>query len=1472
MTKLFKNKRILSCVLAFAVIAVSLFTGAVVSNINVNAATVGQVDSAEGVVDTLVFGDYLKDEFGSASKYYDDNLADNGETGTATDPIIIDSAEELVYLCKASNTDTKGKYYKVADGIAGFNLTGNEALDLDGTLADNIDIVKGSGKNHAGGSEGTGFQGYFDGNGATVYGAWTNHNAGNISPYAGLFSTTTGDVTIKNIHVKMAHFTATTAAGGIVGFHNSTDMATLTIENCSVTDSYLEVTKSAWGTGIGAILGRGNSAPAKKEADLDQDLNNDGDKTDTIYINDNYIIKNCYVNLDADNFVSIGGFNPASESGQKICRGGVIGVCGSNAAKVSDCVVIGITPYATTTSNSDNSIQHSGLETHFENVYTTDDVAVANVIIGGTSGIGARQFTGKIYPTADANLKGAAAAGLNLDWSVWMLDGEGYPELANAHKNVTLVDKEDGTHAATCACGFGGIAVAHTYADGECDCGALLNCGTRKTIYWDGTVAGGIATGTGTEADPYVIKTAAELAWLIKQKADVSDGKYFEVDSAIGAIVLQPEAYGEAIKNLSSAAAVKTYFETNATNMKSWPNMGWEASSFAGAFDGNGVKIYGLYQVSTNNAALFPTVDGGASFKNVALMNSYLTSTAGNYQVGGIFAVTSSTNYGGKRVGVIWLDSCVVANNYMNNTSNSHDRSGVLIGSAQDVVYADNCLVYGNDAKYDTASDSPKQMPVWSCANNGTIVSDSTVIPKGLEVVNDGAETPRYYNMIRNSIIFDAPAWDYGQGIGSRFNDPKCYENVITNVATSDYLCPGDKEFTVAEDGSQIKVVADLADVELPAAFIATQDMPELKSFHDAVFSGDATAAGALGHAASCSCGLADSNVVPHSFVSDVEPAVWSSTYCEVCDYVCEHEDNELVEYTESDCLNAAGYTFDCNTCGYHEEDLPDPDGHQFTFNEAEAGADCQTKGTIAYNYCSVCEKNYAADADVLEPFENALDSIESDVYGECVALTDSEGIVYASDDNNHWTTCAVCEEPITTEAHQGDAQSNGAEGHSVVCEVCSYASDNAAHSFVYDASKPIEWNSYYCEVCAYVCEHVSEEEGLVEYTGDCVTAEGYTYDCPLCGYHEEDFADIAGHNFTDVAAEAGADCVTPGTIAHKYCSVCEKNYAADADEVEPFENALTDLTSDVYGDCVPSTTPEIENVEPAGCVTPGSHDEVYYCTLCGEEYSRDEDVADVAVGHEFDEYEGYEGDCTYGGEIDHKYCAVCDNFFAADEEDVLSTDYLDYSDIMTDPVEGAHVWEEFEANVADCENDGNVAFKICSSCYLAQIGEDEVQVEFDWDEFYAAIEEIDPEEFNSEEEYNEAVYAVFEECMINALDEAGIIIPAAHELSEVKEVAASYDAAGTKAHYACANCDKLFADAEGKTEVTAESLVIEKLVKEENKDDNKEENKEDNKTETPEGDNSSTSPVTGESAAAVAAVAALMGAAFVIIRKARKA
>ena len=92
-----------------------------------------------------------------------------------------------------------------------------------------------------------------------------------------------------------------------------------------------------------------------------------------------------------------------------------------------------------------------------------------------------------------------------------------------------------------------------------------------------------------------------------------------------------------------------------------------------------------------------------------------------------------------------------------------------------------------------------------------------------------------------------------------------------------------------------------------------------------------------------------------------------------------------------------------------------------------------------------------------------------------------------------------------------------------------------------------------------------------------------------------------------------------------------------------------------------------------------------------------------------------------------------------------------------------------------------------------------------------AVQENVVPATCTAAGSYDEVVYC--SECGEELSRTAKTIDIKAHTLSEVAEVPATYEAEGVMAHYECSVCNKLFSDAEGKNEVTAEDLVIPMLV-----------------------------------------------------------
>ncbi|MBE6809658.1 MAG: hypothetical protein E7521_01195 [Ruminococcaceae bacterium] len=914
-------KKILSFVMAMVLI-ISMIPLA--SNTLVASAA-----CTSGTTDLLEFGEYLINA-GSTSKWYDSVLVDNGETGTQYDPIIIDSAEEFVYLAKGISNDTAGKYYKVADGISAFDLSKGD-LSLNGTLAENIDRIKASGKNHSGGSPG--FQGHFDGNGVTVYGAWTNHTEGNIGMYAGLFSVTRGDVTIKNINVKFASFTAKNTVGGIVGYHAGNGNNSLTIENCSVSDSHLEVTTSGFRVGIGGIVGYAENLSSYTDT---EDTDGDGDTTETIYVNGAVTIKNCFVNLDEDYFISSFEKDTQTDTTLRGVHGGIAGFVSTNALSVSDCVVLGITPYATTSCNTYPDVQHSGLPSHFTNVYT-DQISGSDILIGGTGYVSTpKDFTGRVIQLDPTQIKGAAAIqNMDLDWNVWIADENDYPQLRITHKNISYIKNNDDTHSERCICGFGGIKSDCTYQYGRCTvCEANLTCSTKETIFWDGTIATGfIDRSAGTKDDPVIINTASELAYLVTSTQEVStlsDGspKYFKIADGIGNIILQESFFADDITSLKSSAEVKTFFEKYSGWFYTWPNRGWEQTSFCGYLDGNGAKIYGLYQVSNNNAGLFSSIDAGASIHNLAVMNSYITTTASNYQIGAIAAVGNGVDYGIKENGVVWFDSCIVANCYMRSSvsdSNANKRAGIIMGNSyEEAVVVDNCLVYGNDAYY---GDSYQyKIPLVGMGRNN--IKSPGRKPDGLElkiqpnVENTGFDM--YYNMVRNTVALGCNIVNTRMHYSYRLNEPNCFENCYTDGVAGTVEFSDGLSWTYNEQQVKSITAADLSGVTLGDAWVATKSLPELRSFHyfRAISSVNNT------HVIYCDCGI----TTEEAHVKDapiqknvIEPTcITAGSYDLV--YNCSLCREEISR--ETVIVNPTNHTYDddidnvCNSCGENRADI----------------------------------------------------------------------------------------------------------------------------------------------------------------------------------------------------------------------------------------------------------------------------------------------------------------------------------------------------------------------------------------------------------------------------------------------------------------------------------------------------------------------------------------------------------------------
>ena len=126
---------------------------------------------------------------------------------------------------------------------------------------------------------------------------------------------------------------------------------------------------------------------------------------------------------------------------------------------------------------------------------------------------------------------------------------------------------------------------------------------------------------------------------------------------------------------------------------------------------------------------------------------------------------------------------------------------------------------------------------------------------------------------------------------------------------------------------------------------------------------------------------------------------------------------------------------------------------------------------------------------------------------------------------------------------------------------------------------------------------------------------------CTVCG---KELAPALGHDEIEHDGQP-ATCTEAGWADYVTCSRCDYSTY----QTIP---ALGHTKSD----------PVRENVVEASCTAAGSYDEVVYCSVCGEELSREEKVVE-ALGHDLVKHEGQAATCTQNGWNDYETCTRCD-------------------------------------------------------------------------------------------------------------------------------------------------------------------------------------------------------------------------------------
>lgn len=224
----------------------------------------------------------------------------------------------------------------------------------------------------------------------------------------------------------------------------------------------------------------------------------------------------------------------------------------------------------------------------------------------------------------------------------------------------------------------------------------------------------------------------------------------------------------------------------------------------------------------------------------------------------------------------------------------------------------------------------------------------------------------------------------------------------------------------------------------------------------------------------------------------------------------------------------------------------------------------------------------------------------------------------------------------------------------------------------------------------------------------------------------------------------------------------------------------------------------EIVGKLDATCQAAGyTGDEV--CSKCGETIKAGSEIAKLA---HTEVVEGaVDADCENAGSTGTTKCSVCG-------ETIKEAEVIDAL---------GHKTELVGAKDATCEAAGYTGDEVCTVCgETIKTGEVIDQLAHNW----VAVEKKDA---TCAAEGMEAHYACDAGCGKLAADAEGaeevaaadlVIAKLAHTISKVAGVAATEEKAGVKEHYACSECNGLFADEAGEKAITADEVVIPAIEK----------------------------------------------------------
>lgn len=226
---------------------------------------------------------------------------------------------------------------------------------------------------------------------------------------------------------------------------------------------------------------------------------------------------------------------------------------------------------------------------------------------------------------------------------------------------------------------------------------------------WDGSIANGFASGNGTKDDPYIIETAAQLAFLSTIEMGQSGqyyGKYYRLVNDI---------------YLNDVPGWENWDQQAPSNV--WSPIGSFKGHFNGFFDGEGHVISGVYINSSEDyQGLFAGICHGG-IKNLGIVDSYIK---GNDYVGGLAGQKRSHSSFDK----IEIENCYFAGNVFGNSNvggivgYNYEIDSAMIENCQNFGSINGVSNVGGIAGYNLGFSTGR---IECCYNNGPVTGTSFV-------------------------------------------------------------------------------------------------------------------------------------------------------------------------------------------------------------------------------------------------------------------------------------------------------------------------------------------------------------------------------------------------------------------------------------------------------------------------------------------------------------------------------------------------------------------------------------------------------------------------------------------------------------------------------------------------------------------------------------------------------------------------